>query len=212
MADRRSSWSGLRRTLSVKSISSRWMRSPTRWSTQRGDQVGESRSIDPLDDLAGVERPLEGPVGQQLDQRFLTALLQQRGEHPADRRSPLRFGDALDDHPVQHVLDVLVAQHLDQNPQHRGRFGRDPLGVRLIGEPLAEPARDLGVAQLGLDDLGDMKFSRTKVPRPSPSWSFLRLMIAVCGIGMPSGCLNSAVTANQSASAPTMPASAAART
>ena len=43
-------------------------------------------------------------------------------------------------------------------------------------------------------------------------WSFLRLMIAVCGMGMPSGCLNSAVTANQSASAPTMPASAAART
>ena len=37
-------------------------------------------------------------------------------------------------------------------------------------------------------------------------------MIAVCGIGMPSGCLNNAVTANQSASAPTMPASAAART
>ncbi len=59
---------------------------------------------------------------------------------------------------------------------------------------------------------GDMKFSRTKAPRPSPSWSFLRLMIAVCGIGMPSGCLNSAVTANQSASAPTMPASAPART
>ena len=59
---------------------------------------------------------------------------------------------------------------------------------------------------------GDRKFSRTKAPRPSPSWSFLRLMIAVCGIGMPSGCLNSAVTANQSASAPTMPASAAART
>ena len=44
VADRRNSWSGLRRTLSVKSISSRWMRSPTRWSTQRGDQVGESRS------------------------------------------------------------------------------------------------------------------------------------------------------------------------
>ncbi|COZ63422.1 Uncharacterised protein [Mycobacterium tuberculosis] len=35
-------------------------------------------------------------------------------------------------------------------------------------------------------------------------------MIAVCGIGMPSGCLNSAVTANQSAKAPTIPASAAA--
>jgi hypothetical protein len=37
-------------------------------------------------------------------------------------------------------------------------------------------------------------------------------MIAVCGIGIPSGCLNKAVTANQSASAPIMPASAAART
>ena len=59
---------------------------------------------------------------------------------------------------------------------------------------------------------GDRKFSRTKVPRPSPSWSFLRLMIAVCGIGMPNGCLNNAVTANQSASAPTMPASPAAPT
>ena len=58
----------------------------------------------------------------------------------------------------------------------------------------------------------DRKFSRTNVLSPSPSWSFLRLMIAVCGMGMPSGCLNSAVTANQSASAPTMPASAAART
>ena len=28
----------------------------------------------------------------------------------------------------------------------------------------------------------DRKFSRTKLPRPSPSWSFLRLMIAVWGI------------------------------
>ena len=40
--------------------------------------------------------------------------------------------------------------------------------------------------------------------------SFLRFgMIAVCGIGSPSGCRNSAVTANQSASAPTIAASAA---
>ena len=52
-------------------------------------------------------------------QRFLPALGQQRGQHPADRRAPLRLGDALDDHPVQHVLDVLVAQHLHQNPQRR---------------------------------------------------------------------------------------------
>ncbi len=37
-------------------------------------------------------------------------------------------------------------------------------------------------------------------------------MIAVCGMGSPIGCRKSAVTANQSASAPTMPASAAAAT
>ena len=58
----------------------------------------------------------------------------------------------------------------------------------------------------------DRKFDPTKSPRLLPSASFLFGMIAVCGIFSPSGCRNSAVTANQSASAPTMPASAAART
>ena len=153
MADRRSSWSGLRRTLSVKSISSRWIRSPTRWSTQRGRPGGRVALDHALDDLAGVERPLEGPVGEQLDQRFLTVLGQQRGQHPPDRRSPLRFGDTLDDHPVQHELHVLVAQHLHQHPQHRRGLGGHPLGVRRLREPLAEPTRDLRVAQFGLDDL-----------------------------------------------------------
>ena len=56
------------------------------------------------------------------------------------------------------------------------------------------------------------KFSPTKSPRLSPIWSFLRGMIAVCGIGRPSGWRKSAVTANQSASAPTIAASAVART
>jgi hypothetical protein len=35
-------------------------------------------------------------------------------------------------------------------------------------------------------------------------------MMAVCGIGTPSGCRNNATTANQSASPPIIPASAAA--
>jgi hypothetical protein len=56
------------------------------------------------------------------------------------------------------------------------------------------------------------KFSWTNVPRLSPIWSFLRGMIAVWGMGSPSGWRKSAVTANQSASAPTMEASAVART
>jgi hypothetical protein len=56
------------------------------------------------------------------------------------------------------------------------------------------------------------KYCCTKVARPSPIWSFLFGMIAVCGIGSRSGCRNSAVTANQSASPPTIDASAAAWT
>ena len=56
------------------------------------------------------------------------------------------------------------------------------------------------------------KFSPTNSSSPRPS-SSLRLGIrAVCGIGRPSGCLNSAVTANQSAIAPTIDASAPAFT
>lgn len=58
----------------------------------------------------------------------------------------------------------------------------------------------------------DRKFSPTKSPSDLPSASFFVGMIAVCGIGSPSGRRNSAVTANQSAMAPTMPASAAAAT
>lgn len=107
----------------------------------------------PLDDLAGVQRPLEGPVGQQLDQRLLSVLGQQRRQHPADGRSPLRLGDAAHDHPVDHLLDVLVAQQLDEHPQHRGRLARHPLGVRGLRQPFPEPAGHLGVAQLGFHDL-----------------------------------------------------------
>ena len=59
---------------------------------------------------------------------------------------------------------------------------------------------------------GSRKFSPTNPPSEVPSWSFLRRMSAVCGMGMPRGWRNRAVTANQSARPPTIPASAAART
>ena len=59
---------------------------------------------------------------------------------------------------------------------------------------------------------GSRKFSPTNSPSELPSWSFFLRINAVCGMGMRSGWRNSAVTANQSASPPTMPASAAART
>ncbi len=52
----------------------------------------------------------------------------------------------------------------------------------------------------------------TNRPSARPSRAFCCGMIAVCGIGRPSGCRNSAVTANQSAIPPTNPALALACT
>jgi hypothetical protein len=52
------------------------------------------------------------------------------------------------------------------------------------------------------------KFSPMNSSRLRPSSSLRFGISAVCGIGSPSGRLNSAVTANQSAIAPTMDASA----
>src|ERR1700704_4946738 len=49
-------------------------------------------------------------------------------------------------------------------------------------------------------------------PNVSPNCLLRSTTIAVCGIGMPSGCRNNAVTANQSASPPTIDASAVACT
>ena len=59
---------------------------------------------------------------------------------------------------------------------------------------------------------GIRKFSLMNVASASPMRSLLRGMIAVCGIGRPRGCRNSAVTANQSARPPTIAASAKALT
>src|SRR5256885_13824 len=55
---------------------------------------------------------------------------------------------------------------------------------------------------------GDKKFCCTNSPSARPMRSLLAGMMAVCGIGRFNGCRNKAVTANQSASAPTIAASA----
>ena len=59
---------------------------------------------------------------------------------------------------------------------------------------------------------GDRKLSCTNSPSVRPNWSLRSGMMAVWGIGMPSGWRNRAVTANQSARPPTIDASAVART
>ena len=58
---------------------------------------------------------------------------------------------------------------------------------------------------------GSRKFCWTNSASPRPISSLLSGMSAVCGIGIPSGCRNRAVTANQSAMPPINAASDAAR-
>ena len=152
VAERRNSWSGLRRTLSVKSINSRWMRSPTRWSMNRGDQVGESRSTTRWMTSPAFSDHWNARSASNWIRASCRFSASSGGQYPAYRRTPLRFGDAAHDHPVDHLLDVLVAQQLHQHPQHRRRLGRHPLGVRGLRQPLTQPAGHLRVAQLGLHD------------------------------------------------------------
>src|SRR6201994_3210965 len=58
----------------------------------------------------------------------------------------------------------------------------------------------------------DRKFSCTNWPRVAANWSLRSTISAVCGMGRPSGRRNRAVTANQSATPPTIDASAPACT
>src|SRR5262249_34477966 len=73
-------------------------------------------------------------------------------------------------------------------------------------QPTTSTRRSCSCATLGL-----RKLLVIKRPSAAPIRSLLFGTIPVCGMGMPNGCRNRATTANQSAQAPTMPASAKAR-
>ena len=89
-----------------------------------------------------------------------------------------------------------------------------PTLAALAGWASQEPSRaEMGVARSFSPTTSAVrKLVSTKVPSPRPMSSLRFGMMAVCGIGRPSGRLNSAVTANQSARAPTIEASAKAAT
>ncbi len=89
-----------------------------------------------------------------------------------------------------------------------------PARRALAGSASQVPTFAAGAASrtLAPTSAGDRKFCCTNRPSARPMRSLLAGMMAVCGIGTPSGWRNRAVTANQSASAPTMAASAVART
>ena len=123
--------------------------------------------------LAGVQRPLEGTVAQQLDERLLTVLGQQRGQNPSGRRTPLRLSESLDDRAVDDLLDVLVVEQLHHRAQRGGGLSGHPSRVPGLGEPLADPAADLRIAQLGLDDVRRHEILPNKGAEPLTELVFL---------------------------------------
>jgi len=118
------------------------------------------------------------------------------------------FGERALDHPAQFLL---VERLEDVGEQARAAGPQPPLAGRLAEEP-ADPAGDVDAAQTPrirrATTEGVRKLSFRKLASVSPIRSLLRGMIAVCGIGRPSGWRKRAVTANQSAMPPTSPASA----
>src|SRR5699024_3046982 len=169
--------------------------------------------VDEVDDeilrLAGlIVHPDDGRVHQWLGAAFVDELL----ESAPHRRTPLWFAEAVDDHHAQDGLDFLGVNPVDRQPDQFADLPADDLVPLGLHDPLGGPCRQVGGAQFFRDQGGVGKFSPTNSDREWPTWSFFRLMIAVCGIGRPSGWRKSAVTANQSAMPPTMPASAAAWT
>ena len=150
VAERRNSWSGLRRTLSVKSINSRWMRSPTRWSTNRGDQVGESRSttrwmISPAFSDHWNARSASNWISAswRCSASSVASTRPTGGPHcgSAMRRTIIRS------------ITCWTSSSRSSSTSTRSTVAASPATRSAcdgLGQPLAEPAGHLGVAQLGL--------------------------------------------------------------
>ena len=82
--------------------------------------------------------------------------------------------------------------------------------VRSVNHP-GQYVRAIDVGQLGRNRFGRQEIALDELAQGFPSRSFFSGMMAVWGMGNPSGRRNSAVTANQSASPPTNAASQKAR-
>ncbi len=110
--------------------------------------------------------------------------------------------DARQQPPRPPVLD-----RRQQARQHLGQRVRGGLGRRRVGQEAAQDAGQVDPATaFGAASASVNTWLATKRPSARPSRAFCAGMMAVCGIGRPSGWRNSAVTANQSATPPTKPA------
>ena len=109
--------------------------------------------------------------------------------------------------------DVLVAQPAQPDGHHGGALGDDPSRVGGLGQPLPDPPRRCRPRPGVRGSPARAGSSRRRTPRGSCRTRPSCAAPARCaGSAARSGCRNSAVTANQSAMAPTMLASAPALT
>ena len=148
-----------------------------------------------------------------VDDLVVAALAGERAEGPAGHRDDRGRLDPLAQQPLQHVVDGVVLEevdHLDGAGEQRGR----PACRRWRARPstLATRRPTPAARTRSATASGVRKLSWMNSPRVSPNCALRSVMIAVWGMGSPSGWRNSATTANQSASPPTIEASAAAWT
>jgi hypothetical protein len=135
-----------------------------------------------------------------------------RPERAADERPHLHAPRARHEPALDERLHVLVAQHLGGAVQARPPPAAPRAAPCRVGEEAAEPLPHARAGELGPDHLARQEVLLDEAAERAPMRSLRDGTMAVCGIGMPNGWRNSAVTANQSASPPTIAASAKART
>ena len=129
-------------------------------------------------------------------------------QRAGDRRDRL-VDEPRDDEVLDERTHLGVGEPAQPGRRHPHDLRHDPSAVRRHPEPLPDPLPDAGDGEAFAGDL-----LREEVLGDELLEVAADLVLALgddrrVRIGSPSGCRNSAVTANQSASAPTMAASAA---
>src|SRR5262249_10565795 len=126
----------------------------------------------------------------------------------SDHRRKIRLAKLLAQCPLQELAEVRVPERVDEIGQHCRDGARNQWSRCRCGKPGRDALSDVICRTFGRSTSDVRKLRSTKRPMARPILSLLFGMMAVWGIGNRSGRRLSAVTANQSAIPPTMPASA----
>jgi hypothetical protein len=152
------------------------------------------------------------PAQRIIEQRLVAPVVRERPQHRGQGARQIHPPDegarCLADEP----LHLRILHGIQGGTEQPRRLLAQQTSVACIAQPLGQPQGRVVTRSSATSDGGSRNRSRTKAARFTPMRSLLRGMTAVCGMGSPSGRRNSATTANQSARAPTMAASAMAFT